>query len=155
MMRQSPWLSRATKVLSDDTGSTVPLTIFFGFLSLVLILLVMSATSLYVERKRLFTLADGAVLAGSEAFVLDEVRPTATGLRPDLERAKVAAVIKDYVAGAPKAEFDSLTIERSDVVDGQSALVTLSSLWHPPVVSLFVPGGLRIEVTTVSRSVFS
>jgi hypothetical protein len=32
--------------------------------------------------------------------------------------------------------------------------VTLSATWRPPVVSLLVPAGIRIEVTSVARSVF-
>ena len=72
--------------MRDDEGSILPLTIFYGVLSLVLILLVVAATSLYIERKRLFTLADGAALVGAEAFPLDAVAPTASGYRPTLER---------------------------------------------------------------------
>ena len=138
----------------DDTGSTLPLIIFFGFLCLVLILLVVSATSLYLERKRLFTLADGAALVGAEAFTLDSVDLTKSGVRPRLTDTGVAAAVQSYVESAPTADFEGLAIERSATADGRSATVTLSSWWHPPVVSLLVPVGLRIEVTSVGRSVF-
>jgi uncharacterized membrane protein len=141
--------------LADDTGSTMPLAIFFGFLSLVLILLVVSATSLYLERKRLFTLADGAALVGAEAFELEDVQLTDSGLRPTLQSPAVAAAVESYIASTPSAAFDELTVERSESVDGRSATVTLSSWWRPPIVSLLVPQGLRIEVTAVGRSVFS
>lgn len=140
--------------LGDDSGSTMPLAIFFGFLGLVLILLVVSATSLYLERKRLFTLADGAALVGAEAFALDDVQLTSSGARPALRDGEVAAAVRSYVATAPGIAFDDLSIERAESVDGRSATVTLSSRWHPPVVSLLVPSGLRLEVTSVGRSVF-
>ena len=148
-------MTRPRGWLADDSGSTMPLTIFFSFLCLVLILLVVSATSLYLERKRLFTLADGAALMGAEAFALNEVQLTAAGVRPALSDVAVAAAVQSYIATTPAAEFDELTIERSDSVDGRSATVTLSSWWHPPVVSMLVPAGLRVEVTSVARSVFS
>ena len=148
-------MTRPRMRLADDTGSTMPLTIFFSFLCLVLILLVVSATSLYLERKRLFTLADGAALMGAEAFALDEVQLTAAGVRPALSDVAVAAAVQSYIATTPAAEFAELTIERSDSADGRSATVTLSSWWHPPGVSMLVPAGLRIEVTSVARSVFS
>ncbi|MHB1235234.1 MAG: Tad domain-containing protein, partial [Microbacteriaceae bacterium] len=45
-----------------EEGSTLLLTIFYGCLSLVLILIAIAATSLYLERKRLFTVADSAAL---------------------------------------------------------------------------------------------
>jgi len=32
--------------------------------------------------------------------------------------------------------------------------VTVSAVWHPPVVTVFVPDGLRIDATAVARSVF-
>lgn len=141
--------------LAGDDGSTLVLTIFYGFLSLVLVLLVVAATSLYLERKRLFTLADGAALVGAEAFDLAEVVATPAGHRPVLESADVAAAVHGYLAGNPIADFESLAVERADTVDGRSATVTLSATWRPPVLSLLVPEGLRIEVTAVARSVFS
>jgi uncharacterized membrane protein len=139
--------------LAEDDGSIMPLTIFFGFLSLVIVLLVVSATSLYLERKRLFTLADGAALAGAEAFDLADVRPREGGLVPQLRSSDVATAVGDYVAEAP-TEFTALAIDRAESVDGRSATVTLSADWSPPVISLLVPSGIRIDVTAVGRSVF-
>jgi hypothetical protein len=139
----------------SERGSILPLTIFYGFLSLVLILLVVAATSLYLERKRLFTLADGAALVGAEAFDLADVTLTPDGPRATLDSADVAAAASGYLSSAPKDGFDSLTIERADSVDGRSATVVLSAFWRPPLVSALVPEGIRIEVTAVARSVFS
>ncbi len=133
----------------------MPLTIFYGFLSLVLILLVVAATSLYLERKRLFTLADGAALVGAEAFELDAVALTSAGARPTLTSPDVAQAVAGYLASVPTADFESLAVERAETVDGRSATVSLSAYWRPPVLSLLVPDGFRIEVTAVGRSVFS
>ena len=147
-------MSRLRPRLADESGSTLPLIVFFGFLCLVLILLVVSATSLYLERKRLFTLADGAALVGAEAFTLEAVELTESGMRATLTDSEVAAAVQSYLASTPAAGFEALTIERSETVDGRSATVTLSSWWHPPLLSPLVPEGLRIEVTSVGRSVF-
>lgn len=138
--------------MRDDEGSTLLLTIFYGFLSLVLVLLVVAASSLYLERKRLFTLADGAALVGAEAFDLSDVTVTPSGPRLQLENADVAAAVSDYVASTPSG-FESLSIDRALTVDGRSATVTLSAFWRPPLVSLLVPQGIPIEVTAVARSV--
>ncbi|MCU1513057.1 MAG: hypothetical protein JWO10_147 [Microbacteriaceae bacterium] len=142
------------KRLRDDTGSTLPLTIFFGFLSLVLVLLVVAATSLALERKRLFTLADGAALAGAEAFDLAQVPMTPDGPRPQLQSQDVAAAVDGYVAEADGSSFESLQVDRAETVDGRSATVQLSAWWRPPVLSLLLPRGLRLDVTAVGRSVF-
>ncbi len=140
--------------MKRDDGSILPLTIFFGMLSLALILVVVAATSLYLERKRLFTLADGAALVAAESFRLDSVRPTGSGFRPELRAADVSAAASTYLAGIPTAEFHELTLERADTPDGLSASVTLSAEWLPPLVSPLLPQGVHVEVTAVARSVF-
>jgi Putative Flp pilus-assembly TadE/G-like len=142
-------------VTDNEDGSTLLLTIFYGFLSLVLVLLVVSASSLYLERKRLFTLADGAALVGAEAFDLDQVIVTPDGPRLELESADVASAVADYIAANPAAHFESLAVDRAESIDGRSATVELSAYWRPPIISLLVPDGFRIEVTAVARSVFS
>ena len=142
--------------LRGDDGSTLPLIIFYGFLSLVLVLLVVAATSLYLERKRLFTAADGAALVGAEAFDLGDVELTSQGvLRPTLESDDVAEAVGDYLEGNPVGDFEQLAVERAVTEDGRSATVQLSAYWRPPLVSLLVPEGIRIDVEAVARSVFS
>ncbi|GAB3133013.1 pilus assembly protein TadG-related protein [Marisediminicola antarctica] len=139
---------------TSDDGSILLLTIFYGFLCLVVVLLGASATSLYLERSRLFSLADGAALAGAESFALEDVTPTASGFRPTLDSAEVAAAVAEYLAVAPTTRFESLMVEQAETLDGRSATVTLSAWWRPPLLSLLVPEGLRLEVTAVGRSVF-
>ncbi|MBC7723436.1 MAG: hypothetical protein H7146_01630 [Burkholderiaceae bacterium] len=141
----------------NEEGSTLPLTIFYGFLSLVLILIVVSATSLYLERKRLFTLADGAALAGAEGFSLDSVTRSSGGLEAHLQPADVASAVTGYLgtaASEASAGFDELSVVEAGSPDGRSATVTLAATWHPPVLVILVPDGVRIEVTAVARSVF-
>jgi hypothetical protein len=142
--------------LADDDGSTLLLTIFYGFLALVLILLVVAATSLYLERKRLFTLADGAALAGAEAFLLDSVTPAtdAGQLKPVLDPIAVDRAVRRYLASAPKADVADFTVTRATSVDGRSATVSLGAYWRPPVLTLVLPAGVPLQVTAVARSVF-
>jgi len=145
---------RHARPLTGDDGSTLPLVIFFGLLSLLVILGVVAATSLYLERKRLFTLADGAALVGAEAFDLAQVSVGASGPRPTLNTEGVASAVRSYLATVPTAEFDGLTLERAEALDGLSATVTLSAEWRPPVLEQLLPSGVRIDVTAVARSVF-
>ncbi|HEY4224212.1 MAG TPA: pilus assembly protein TadG-related protein [Pseudolysinimonas sp.] len=146
------------RALGDDTGSTLPLVIFYGFLALALVLIVAAASSLYLERKRLFTLADDAALVGAESFDLNSVTFAAHGPRPVLRADQVHAAVTSYLAGNPtgaeSGEFPGLVVKRATTVDGESATVTVSAIWHPPVVTVFVPEGMRIEATAVARSVF-
>jgi uncharacterized membrane protein len=144
------WAAR----LRDEDGSTLLLTIFYGFLALVLILLVVAATSLYLERKRLLSLADGAALVGAEAFALDAVALTPQGPRPALHSADVADAVDEYLRAVPANNLEEVTVLRAESVDGESATVELSAEWRPPLVSLLVPDGIRIEATSMARSVF-
>lgn len=138
---------------SGDAGSILPLVVFYGVLSFVLVLVVVAATSLYLERKRLFTLADGAALVGAEAFDLNEVVLTPDGPRIVLHGEDVATAVGDYVAANAPDSLDDIRVERAETTDGSSATVELSASWRPPVMVLFVPEGLRVEATVVARSV--
>lgn len=139
---------------SSDEGSTVPLTIFYGVLCLVVVLIAVAVTSLYLERKRLFTLADGAALAAAESFELSSVVLTPDGVRPVLSSVAAERAAELYLTEAGSGALDGLHIERAESVDERSATVTLSAWWKPPVLTLVVPDGIRIEVTAVARSVF-
>lgn len=141
--------------LADDRGSILPLIAGFGTLALAVVLLVSAATSLYLERARLFTLADGAALAAAESFRLDSVRPTADGeLRPRLTKPEVTAAAVEYLAQAPDTRLEGLRLVSATTPDGLSARVTLAAVWAPPVLSVFVPEGIPLQVTATSRSVF-
>jgi hypothetical protein len=138
----------------DDTGSILPLVCFYGALALLVTLIVASATSLYLERKRLFTLADGAALVGAESFELDQVTNTPDGPRAILTDVGVRDAVSRYLASNPIGRFEALSLDEALTPDGRSAEVTVSAVWRPPVVTLFVPEGLRIDATAVSRTVF-
>ncbi len=139
----------------DDEGSILPLVAGYGALALLVVLLVSAATSLYLERKRLLTLADGAALAGAEAYELTDLAlgPDGAITRPPLDDAAVRDIVEQYLTEAPIESFEGLRLERAESEDGTSATVQLSSFWRPPVVTLFVPEGIRLDVTTVGRSV--
>jgi uncharacterized membrane protein len=139
----------------SDAGSTLLLTIFYAALALALILVVVAVTSLYLERKRLFTLADGASLVGAEAFDVDSVQIEGQTPGPTLRSDDVADAVNDYLHTAPTQGFQSFQVVSATSADGRSATVELAAEWKPPLVTLFVPDGIRIEVTSVARSVFS
>jgi hypothetical protein len=138
----------------DDRGSILPLVCFYGALALLVTLLVAAATSLYLERKRLFTLADGAALVGAESFQLNAVTMTSGGPRATLTDAGVRDAVAGYLASNPIGRFEALHLDEAFTPDGRSAEVTVSAVWRPPVVTVFLPEGLRVEATAVSRTVF-
>ena len=62
--------------------------------------------------------------------------------------------MSDYLGGNPIGTFEALRLVDATTVDGLSATVTVSSVWRPPIVTVFLPEGLRIEATATARSVF-
>ncbi len=141
-------------VLGEETGSILPLALFYAVLCLVVVLLVSAVTSLYLERERLYALADGAALAGAEAYDLDTVLVADGHPRPVLGTDEVRASVRDFLDSTRDSGFDGLRTEQAGSGDGRSATVRLSAVWHPPVVSLLVPDGIRIDAVSTARSVF-
>ncbi|OUE21285.1 hypothetical protein BFL34_00636 [Clavibacter michiganensis] len=144
--------------VAGDDGSILPLVIASCALGLAVILMVSAASSLYLERVRLFSLADAAALAGAESFDVDGGgTPIAVGddgvALPPLTDAGVASTVTAFLADEPTAGIHDLHVDGATTPDGRSARVTLSATWIPPVASLFAPDGVRIDVTSTARSV--
>lgn len=147
-------MNRIRNLGTEDEGSTLVLTIFYSALCLLVVLIVVAATSLYLERKRLFTLADGAALAGAEAFAIDASFQADGRVGVHLESADVAVAAADYLAAAPSSgSLGNVHLESALTRDGQSATVTLSAWWRPPMLTLLIPAGLPLEVEATARSV--
>jgi len=144
------------KKLRDDEGSTLPLIAAFGALGLAIVLVAAAASSLYLERKQLFTLADGAALVGAEAFDLTDVTLDPTTGEPGvlLEPADVRRDVAAFLSGNPNGGFEGLVLEEATSRDGESATVTVSAVWRPPIVTVFFPEGIRIETTATARAIF-
>ena len=137
-----------------DEGTILILTMFFCALALVVVLVVTAATSLYLERKRLFTMADGAALAGAESFELAEMTLAGDQLRPVLKPDEVRAAVQEYLDAAPHPDMEGLSVAEATSSDGVSATVTLHAYWRPPMVAWVLPEGVPLDVTVVARSVF-
>ena len=116
-------------------------------------LVVVSATTLYLERKRLFTVADGAALAAAEAWSLETVRLEGDRLAIELDSVDVRAAAADYLA-VTATDLDDVELVRAASVDGRTATVTLRSTWEAPLHTELVPLSVPIEVTVTARSVF-
>lgn len=140
------------RLCKEDDGSTLVLTIGFAALALALILAVTAATSLLIERRRLFSVADGAALAAAEAFALEQVRFDGSAATPALTRSAVGRAAVEWTSRAA-GELTGVRVDGA-TADARSASVTVSSTWHAPVVSIMLPEGIRLDVTSTARAVF-
>ena len=143
------------KRLGGEEGSILPLIFGFFAIALALVLVVTSATALYLERSRLYTLADGAALAGADSFAVDATGVDTDGeLRPQLDGGRVKAAASDYLAAATVGRRTPVILVDAGTPDGRSARVHLAEDWRPPLLSVFVPHGVHLEVEGDARPVF-
>lgn len=138
-------LRRRGPLPPDDEGSVLLLTLGYGVLAIAVILVCTAATSLYLAQKQLDAVADAAALAAADGFELAVSDEGATAVLSDADvereaQAMVAEIGRDA------------TLVSADSPDGSSARVTVAGVWHPPVVTVFVPEGVRLEATATSRT---
>lgn len=144
---------RMRSLARDEEGSTLLLTIFYGALALALIVVVVGATALLVERRRLFTLADGAALHAAEAFALSQIAFDGEQPSPQLADDAVERAAAVWIAASP-TQLDAVQLVDAQSLDAQTAEVTVAAVWRPPIVSLLLPDGIPLDVTVTARSVF-
>jgi len=137
-------VTRRQRLTQEDEGSILLLSLGYAVIAIVLILVCVDATSLYLAQKRLESAADAAALAGADGFTLtvEAGEPMA-----DLTDAGVYEQAADIVAAVGTA-----TLISAGTPDGVSARVTVATVWHPPILTLFVPDGVPLEATATSRN---
>ncbi|KZE91204.1 pilus assembly protein TadG-related protein [Microbacterium sp. TNHR37B] len=128
----------------DDEGSILLLTLGYALLAIALVLVSVSATSLYLMQKRVDAVADAAALAGADGFIIEVNNGVPVARLTDEGVAEQARLL---LGGA-----DDMRLVRADTPDGSSARVTIEAVWRPPLVGLFVPDGVVLTSTATSRT---
>lgn len=146
-------MSVRRRLLRDEEGSILPLVFVFVAVVLALVLVTTAATSLYVDRKRLLSLADGAAVEAAEGYDLDDVTLEGDVVRPVLTDGDVRAAARAYLDDADTA-LDDVALAAASTPDGRSASVTVAAHWAPPVLTIVLPEGVTIRATSSARSVF-
>lgn len=141
------------RALRSEEGSSLILIIFAGVISLAVVLGVMAATSLYVERKRLLGVADAAALSAAESFSLASASYSQGKVSLVLTSPQVASAVRTYLSALPPTVNQDIKIQQAHTKDGKTAHVSLSTSWNAPVYSLFFPEGVRITVSSHARTV--
>ena len=132
----------------------IVLIIGYVLLALLVTTVVVGISSVYLEHKRLLSLADGASLAAADSFTLGDVGSDDGGPSTVLGSERVRNVARDFIGRNPAAaRFDRLDVaQATGSPDGSTAVVVLTSAVHPPVVNFLMPDGIRIEASSTARS---
>ncbi|MDI2035004.1 pilus assembly protein TadG-related protein [Paenarthrobacter nitroguajacolicus] len=136
----------------DDGQITV---LFLGYVVLALLLatVVMAASAMYLEHKKLLSLADGAALAAADSYLVDDLQG-GTVPAVSLVDERVQAATESYLGkSAAFGSYDHLEVgEGTGSEPGGTAVVVLRAIAHPPVVSFLIPDGIVIEARATARS---
>lgn len=128
-----------------EEGSVLLLTLGYVLLAVAVVFVCVCATDLYIAQKRLDALADSAALAGADGFTL---QVSGDDVRAELTDAGVQEQASALVAALP----GDAALAAAGTPDGVSARVTVTTTWHPPLLSPFVPDGVELASTATSRT---
>lgn len=137
-----------------DTGQLMVLIIGFVLLALLLATVVAAASSVYIEHKKLLSLADGASVAAADSFTLGQLQTVGGSPTAILTGARVRSAAVEFLdRSSASTRISGLAVgPGTGSPDGSTAVVVLSAAVHPPVVNFLVPDGIRIEATSTARS---
>lgn len=153
-LRQGPDADQPRTARGNDDGQLMVLVIGYVLLAVLLATVVTAASSVYIEHKKLLSLADGASVAAADSFTLGQLETGGGSPTAVLTGARVRSAAVDFLDRSSSFDrFSSLSIgPETGSPDGSTAVVVLSAAVHPPVVNFLVPDGIRIEASSTARS---
>ncbi|WP_404496104.1 pilus assembly protein TadG-related protein [Arthrobacter sp. GAS37] len=137
-----------------EDGHLMVLTIGYVVIALLLATVVAAASAIYIEHKKLLSVADGASVAAADSYALGQVDNGAETPSAVLNSERVRSVTESYLSqSGAHSRFDQLAVARgTGSPDSTTAEVVLSAVAHPPVVSFLLPEGVPIEARSTARS---
>ncbi|MFJ5955001.1 pilus assembly protein TadG-related protein [Paenarthrobacter sp. NPDC092416] len=138
----------------QEQGQVTVLIVGYVVLALLLAATVMAVSAVYLEHKKLLSLADGAVAAAVDSYSVGSIDDGAAMPSPTLIDGRVRSVAEEYLldCGAFGAH-DRLTVSAlTGSPDSGTAVVVLSAVAHPPVISFLLPDGVALEARSTARS---
>lgn len=148
------------RVPRGDEGQVTLLVLGFVLLAVALITVVVAATGVHLDRKRLFDLADLSALDAADALSDSGYFADGTGahqrpvpLTSDSVRAAVERYVRDHPD--PTARWETVQVLEASTPDGRTAVVRLGAVSKLALVGpLLQPwsDGVRIEATATARA---
>ncbi len=137
----------------SDEGQTTVLVVGLSAICILLATVILAATTINIEARRLLSLADGASAAAADSFTLD-VGSQSGGTNPVLTADRASATVQQYLeSAAAHNRFEGLRVHAVRVGDqGQTVEVLLTATARPPVVNIVVPSGVTVAATSASRT---
>ncbi|EYR63256.1 hypothetical protein N866_01730 [Actinotalea ferrariae CF5-4] len=149
-----------------DDGQVMLLSLCYAVIALLLVTVVVSASGVHLERKRLLAVADQAALAAADSLSEDAYYGRGSGPEAPgrtaaddglvvLTEASVRAAVVEHLEESPgAARLTGLTV-LSTSTDGRTAEVTLGAVARPPLVSWVTAAwsdGIALRATSRARA---
>ena len=152
--RQGPETDQPRGGQGSEAGQLTVMIVGFVLLALLLATVVVAASSIYIEHKKLLSLADGASVAAADSFTLGQLETGGGSPTAVLTGARVRSAAVEFLdRSSASTRFSGLAVgPGTGSPDGSTAVVVLSAAVHPPVVNFLVPDGIRIEASSTARS---
>jgi hypothetical protein len=129
------------------------LIVGFVLLALLLASVVMAASAIYLEHKKLLSLADGAALAAADSYVVSDIEGSSAPSASLVDERVLGAVGLYLGSSDAFSKHDHLAIAPgTGSSPGGTAVVVLSAIAHPPLVNFLLPGGIAVEARSTARS---
>ncbi|HKU31724.1 MAG TPA: pilus assembly protein TadG-related protein [Arthrobacter sp.] len=130
------------------------LIIGYVVIALLLAVVVAAASAVYIEHKKLLSVADAASVAAADSYALGEVAGGAGTPSAVLKSERVRGVVESYLArDGTHSRFDRLAIgDGTGSPESATAEVVLKAVAHPPVVGFFMPEGIVVEARSTARA---
>lgn len=160
MAKPRRWKDRLSADSRED-GQILLLSIVYGVLALVLVTVVISASSVHLERKRLLALADHAALAAADALDADAYYARGDALPSD---GGLVLLTSDSVRSAAQGHLDAspatgrltdIHLAEATSPEGRTARVTLTATSRPPLAGWAIAAwsdGVALQVTASARA---
>lgn len=140
----------------SEEGQIGVLVIGYLLVCLLVVTVVLAVSAVYIDHKKLLSVADGAALAAADNYSIDVGAggPGTTTPLPALQDAGVEESAAGYLAAtAAAARFEQLSVDPSTgAEDGRTARVVLTAVVRPPLVSFLVPAGIPIVAQVDARA---
>ena len=153
---------RASPARTDDSGQVLLLALVYGLIAILLVLVIVAASAVHLDRKRLLSLADAAALDAADA--VDEAAYfEATARAEGIDAVPVTdATVRESVLAylerqdAPSRFVDlSVDVSATGTPDGESAVVVLTARSLPLLPDVVAGGftaGVPLRVTAIATS---
>lgn len=139
---------------AEEDGQITVLVIGYILLSLLVVAVVTAVSAVYIEHKKLLSVADGAALSAADSFSVASIDSIGGEPAPALDSRSVSSAAAAYLERSDAlSRFNDLDLDpATGAPDSRTARVALTAVVHPPIVNFLVPTGIPIVATAEARA---